>query len=79
MKIFKNTEYPINQTNLKGDIEEDFSVDVITCDESGRMNLGWWNYDTKDWSFHADCLCDMTEGGVLKEFVWMYKPEELKV
>lgn len=78
MKIFKNTEYPKKSKDLKGN-EEEFSVDVISNDKDGMLNIAYWNFDTKIWMFHTDTLCDPYEGGVLIDFVWMYRPTELCV
>ena len=76
MTIYSNTAYPKKSTDLKG-VEEDFSVDVITHSKDGMLNIGYWNYDTKDWAFHTDTLIDPYEKGELMEFVWMYQPPEL--
>ena len=54
MKIYKKKELPRHE-------EEEFSVIVLTCDEHGETNLGFYNFDTEDWSF-------------LSEFVWIYPP-----
>lgn len=78
MKIYQNTEYPKRETDLKGH-QESFSVDVICCDDTGLLNICFWDYDTKRWGFLADTLTDPYEKGDLVKFVWMYKPEELKV
>lgn len=64
MKIYKKTEHP---EKIKGEV---FSVDVITCDEDGLPNLGFYNYDTDTWSFHTDTLSDYSN----VNFVWMYIP-----
>ena len=40
---------------------EQFSVDVITCDSDGLLNLAFYNYDTMTWSFHTDTLSDYTD------------------
>lgn len=78
MKIqqYKNTEVPIKSTDLKG-IEEEFSVDVITCDNYGMLNIGFYNFDTNTWSFHTDTLVDPYEKGELFDFVWIYNPIKL--
>lgn len=78
MKIYKNTEYPKKSTDLKGN-EQNHSVDVITHDKNGMLNIGYWNYDMKTWLFHTDTLFDPYEGGKLVDFVWMYRPDELSV
>lgn len=54
---------------------ECFSVDVITCDEEGMMNIGFYSYDSCTWNFHTDTLVDYSD----MNFVWMYKPDFLKV
>lgn len=64
MKIYKKSEHP---TQVEG---EQFSVDVITCDDEGLVNLGFYNYDTNSWSFHSDTLSDYTD----VDFVWIYPP-----
>ena len=63
----------------RNDIEEPFSVDVITCDKEGCLDIGYWNFDIQMWIFHTEQLCDPYEGGKLVDFVWMYRPNELKV
>ena len=52
MKIYKKKELPRHE-------EEEFSVIVLTCDEHGETNLGFYNFDTEDWSFlsEADQIC----------------------
>jgi hypothetical protein len=77
MEIFKNNQYPIRSEDLKGN-KEYHSVDVITYDKDGMLNIGYWNYDSETWGFHTDTLCDPYEGGKLIDFVWMYRPKELK-
>ena len=74
MIIFSNKEYPKKAKDLKGN-EEDFSVDVITNDRIGMLNIAFWNYDTGKWGFHTDTLFDPYEGGKLMDFVWIYKPK----
>ena len=54
---------------------EAFSVDVITYDEEGMMNIGFYSYDLQKWSFHTDTLVDYSD----MDFVWMYKPDFLKI
>lgn len=54
---------------------EGFSVDVITYDEEGMMNIGFYSYDLQKWSFHTDTLVDYSD----MDFVWMYKPDFLKI
>lgn len=78
MKIYKNTEYPKKDQDLKG-VELEHSVDVITIDCNDMLNIGWWNYDTKKWSFHTETLVDYYEGEKLRDFVWIYRPNELIV
>jgi hypothetical protein len=64
MRIHKRSEHPRMVE------AEQFSVDVITCDENGLINLGFYNFDSDTWSFHTDTLYDYTN----IEFVWMYVP-----
>jgi len=78
MKIFKNTDIPKESKDKKGRLEG-FSVDVISCDVDGMMNLCYWDYEKERWSFLADALSDPYEGGKLIDFVWMYKPDELSL
>ena len=47
MKIYKKKELPRHE-------EEEFSVIVLTCDEHGETNLGFYNFDTEDWSFLSE-------------------------
>lgn len=54
---------------------EAFSVDVITYDEEGMMNIGFYSYDLQKWRFHTDTLVDYSD----MDFVWMYKPDFLKI
>lgn len=74
IKTYPNTEFPVQCTDLP-----ETSVDVITCDKDGTLNIGYYNFDTQRWGFHTDTLVDYYEKGELKPFVWMYKPENLKV
>ena len=53
------------------------SVDVITCDEFGVLNIAFYNFDKQEWSFHADTVIDYFEEGNETDFVWMYAPTEL--
>ncbi len=62
MKIYQKTEHP---RAVKGEL---FSVDVITCDSEGLLNLGVYNYDTDTWIFHIDIPSDYN----YDSFVWMY-------
>lgn len=64
MRIHNRNSYPRQEEG------EPFSVDVITCDSEGLLNLAFYNYDTKTWSFHTDTLYDYTN----IEFVWIYAP-----
>lgn len=41
MRIHKKTEIPTQVKN------EHFTVDVITCDKDGLINLGFYNFDFK--------------------------------
>lgn len=62
MKIHKKSELPVQ---MEG---EPFSVDVITYDKSGLVNIGFYNYDSRTWGFHLDTSSNDTA----IEFVWMY-------
>lgn len=64
MRIHKKSDFP---SVVEG---EKFSVDVITCDKEGLLNLAFYNYDTKEWSFHSDTLIDYKD----VDFVWIYPP-----
>ena len=69
MKIYKKTEFP---TQVKG---EEFSVDVITCDKDGLINIGFYNFDMEMWLFHTSPGYDYTD----VNFVWIYPPiDEMK-
>lgn len=72
--IFPNTIIPDASLD-----DESFSVDVFTCDDDGMMNVGYYDFKLNQWTFHTDTMKDYYEGGVLQPFVWMYKPENLKV
>ena len=78
IKAYKNTEFPILSKDLKGNPEE-HSVDVITSDEDGMLNIGFYNYDMKKWLFHTDTLYDPYEDGELKHFIWIYPPRILNL
>lgn len=69
VRVHSKNEFPSLVPN------EAFSVDVITCDEEGMMNIGFYSYDQQKWSFHTDTLVDYSD----MNFVWMYKPEFLKI
>lgn len=64
MEIHNKSEHPMQ---VEG---EQFSVDVITCDDEGLVNLGFYNYDTNSWSFHSDTVYDYTD----VDFAWVYPP-----
>jgi len=74
MKVFKNNEYPKPSND-----DPVFSVDVITNDIDNLLNLAYYNFQMRMWMFHTDTLTDPYEGGELIDFVWMYRPENLKV
>ncbi|MCS3332052.1 hypothetical protein NXX31_25985 [Bacteroides thetaiotaomicron] len=65
MKIYKKKELPRHE-------EEEFSVIVLTCDEHGETNLGFYNFDTEDWSF----LSEADQSYRDSEFVWIYPPAD---
>lgn len=69
VRVHSKNEFPSLVPN------ETFSVDVITCDEKGMMNIGFYSYDLQKWSFHTDTLVDYSD----MDFVWMYKPDYLIV
>ena len=71
MKFHKNTEYP--QVS-KGD--ENYSIDVITSNPDGFLNIGFYHFKDKEWQFHTDTLTDPYENGMLQPFVWWYPPTE---
>lgn len=64
MRIYQKSEHP---RAVKGEV---FSVDVITCDTDGLLNLGVYNYDTDTWAFHTAAPFDYEN----EDFVWMYAP-----
>jgi hypothetical protein len=64
--VYNSTEYP--------DIEERdecYSVDVITMDKDGLLNIAFYDYDTKKWRFHIDNHTD-------DDFRWCYAPDYLR-
>lgn len=65
MKIYKKKELPRHE-------EEEFSVIVLTCDEHGETNLGFYNFDTEDWSFLSEADKSYRDS----EFVWIYPPAD---
>jgi hypothetical protein len=69
MNVYNKTEFPERKQG------EDYSVDVLTCDEDGLLNLGFYNYIEKVWCFHTDTLQNYDEVA----FVWMYAPKELEM
>ena len=73
-KIYGKQEIPQQSKD-----DPDFSEDVITCDEGGLLNIGFYSYKENKWSFHTDTLVDYCEKGHEMEFVWMYRPTELQV
>lgn len=76
MDIHPKSDYPERQYN--NGLPEDFSVDVITCDEDGLLCIGFYNFDTQKWGFHSDTLVDYYEEGIPEmDFNWMYPPAEL--
>lgn len=64
--FFHKSEHP------KIEDGEQYSVDVLTCDGDGLLNIAFYNYDTEEWSFHAETMHDSKK----VEFIWMYAPEE---
>jgi hypothetical protein len=65
MTVYPQTSHP------KKEIGEPFSVDVIILTKSKMLNIGYYNFDTKDWAFHTDTMEDV------KEFIWCYPPKKL--
>ena len=45
---------------------------LLTCDEHGETNLGFYNFDTEDWSF----LSEADQSYRDSEFVWIYPPAD---
>jgi len=78
IKAYNNTDFPIRSKDLNGNPEE-HSVDVITSNESGMLNIGFYNFDMKKWMFHTDTLTDPYEGGKLENFIWIYPPRILNL
>lgn len=75
MKIFKNTELPKKSKYCK-----DYSIEVIICDWDSTLHVGTYDYEAESWVCDDDYYAlYSTEDGNLTDFVWMYKPEELKV
>lgn len=71
LEIFQNNEYPKQNPE-----DKEHSIDVITVNDSGLMNIGYYNFKLRKWRFHTDTLVDPYEDG-LENFVWMYRPKEL--
>ena len=70
MKVYEKTEYPVLSK------DNDCSVDVLTCDGDGFLNLGFYDYTYNIWCFHTDTLRENYEK---VDFVWMYVPKELEI
>lgn len=73
MKIYQNNEFP-----KVSDEDTSHSVDVITRNENGLLNIGYYHFKDKKWYWHTDTLVDPYEDG-LEGFVWMYAPKQLTV
>ena len=67
-KIYKKTDLP------KREKDQDFSVDVIVCDQFGLLNIAFYNYEHKAWEFHCETAVSYEKQIKEIEFVWMYKP-----
>ena len=76
MEIFNNTLYPRHERDDDGS-ELSHSVDVIVCDDSDMLHIGFYDYEYQKWRFHTETLVDPYEGGEIFDFVWAYKPEQL--
>lgn len=72
MKIYPKTSHPKRDKNLNGEPLE-MSVDVFVYSANKMLNIGFYNYDTKDWGFHTDPMEDMDN----MDFVWCYPPKQL--
>lgn len=66
MRIHKKTEIPRQVKN------EHFTVDVITCDKDGLINLGYYDFELNKWRFHTDTVSNYND----VDFVWIYPPIE---
>lgn len=73
MEIYTKNDLP------KGVPNETYSYDVITCDEDGLLNIGFYDFAAQKWMFHTDTMVDYYEKGHEMNFVWIYKPKNLKV
>ncbi len=65
-EFFDKSQHP------KMELGAHYSVDVITCDSDGLLNIAFYDYDTDEWIFHADTMHDHKT----IDFIWMYAPEE---
>lgn len=72
MKTYPKTKHPKRNRDLSGEKLE-LSVDVITFSESGMLNIGFYDYDDKEWDFHTNTMEDMDKA----DFVWCYPPRQL--
>lgn len=73
MKIYQNNEYPkVSEEDVN------HSIDVITRNEGGLLNIGYYHFKDQKWYWHTDTLVDPYEDG-LEDFVWMYAPKQLIV
>lgn len=68
MKIYSEKDIP---RTSKDDVV--FSVDVIVY-LGGILNIGYYDYEDKEWQFHTDTFIDPKDNG----FNWIYCPKELK-
>ena len=76
LKVYSKDEIPILHEK-----STEFSIEVITCNEYGGMSIGYYSYESKEWYFGCDddFYGNPFEQEDFKDFVWMYKPEKLKV
>lgn len=63
------TVFPVFSTDY-----EWMSVDVITIDEEGLINLAYYSFRENEWKFHTDTLVDYFEKGNEMKWGWYYSP-----
>ena len=69
--VFQNTELP-----KRRDDDSDLSVSVITYNKEGLLNIASYSYELNCWLFLTD---ELDERFNQEGFVWMYKPDCLKI
>ena len=62
--VFENTVLPMEDPN-----EDGLSVDVLTVDDKNQLGVAYYSYDNKKWVHLIEDV---------KDFRWMYKPEQLE-